>query len=53
MGGVIKKFHNNGFGKKLFDSAKLYSIEKNYKLMQVKTVKQGTYDIYDKTKRFL
>jgi GNAT superfamily N-acetyltransferase len=50
--GVIKKFHNNGFGKKLFDSAKLYSIEKKYKFMQVKTVKQGTYDIYDKTNAF-
>ena len=50
--GVLKQYHNKGFGKKLFDSAKSYSLKKQYKFMQVKTVKQQTYDIYDKTIAF-
>lgn len=50
--GVLKRYHNKGFGKKLFYAAKFYAIKMNYKFMQVKTVKHGTYDIYDKTNAF-
>jgi GNAT superfamily N-acetyltransferase len=50
--GVLKAFHHKGFGTQLVDVAKSHAIEKNYKFMQVKTVKQGTYDTYDITNMF-
>lgn len=50
--GVIKKYQGRGLGKALFDCAKAYATQSNYKIMQVKTVKQGVYDIYDKTNAF-
>jgi GNAT superfamily N-acetyltransferase len=50
--GVLKDHHNKGFGKQLFEYAEAYANNKQYQLMQVKTVKQGVYDIYDKTNAF-
>ena len=50
--GVLKEYHRKGIGKKLFLMAKNFAIEKGYSFMQVKTVKMGIYENYDKTNLF-
>lgn len=50
--GVKKEYHRKGIGKHLFLMAKDFSIEKNYSFMQVKTIKMGTFENYDKTNLF-
>jgi len=50
--GVLKEYHRKGVGKSLFKFAKEIAIEKGYSFMQVKTVKMGVYDDYDKTNKF-
>ncbi|MBO4775221.1 MAG: GNAT family N-acetyltransferase [Lachnospiraceae bacterium] len=50
--GVLKEYHRKGVGKSLFKFAKDIAIEKGYSFMQVKTVKMGVYDDYDKTNKF-
>ena len=50
--GVLKEYHRKGVGKYLFKFAKEIAIEKGYSFMQVKTVKMGVYDDYDKTNKF-
>lgn len=50
--GVFKTHHRQGVGKALFDAFQTYAKDKGYKLIQVKTVKQGTYDNYDLTNAF-
>ena len=50
--GVLKEYHRKGIGRKLFDMAKTFAVEKGYEFMQVKTVKMGMYDDYDATNRF-
>ena len=50
--GVLKKYHRKGYGKELFAAFEEYAKSKEYKLLQVKTVQQGTYEIYDKTNSF-
>ena len=50
--GVLKKYHRKGYGKRLMDYISIYAKKKNYKFIQVKTVKQGIYDTYDKTNKF-
>lgn len=50
--GVISDYHKNGIGKALFENFKKYAIEKGYSFVQVKTVKMGKYEIYDRTNMF-
>jgi len=50
--GILKKYHHLGYGKKLVYEAEKYAKEKSFKLIQVKTVKQGKYDDYDLTNAF-
>ena len=50
--GVLKEYHRTGFGKSLFKKAKEIAIEKGYSFMQVKTVKMGVYEDYDRTNLF-
>ena len=50
--GVLKERHRNGVGKELFAAAKEYAVAHGYSFMQVKTVKSGVYEDYDKTNAF-
>jgi|SRR5690554_1415064 len=50
--GIMKKYHRQKYGKKLFQSFEEFAKSKGYKLIQVKTVKFGKYDNYDKTNLF-
>ena len=50
--GVLKEYHRNGLGRKLFEAAKTIAEEEGYSFMQVKTVKMGVYEDYDITNRF-
>lgn len=50
--GVLKEYHRNGAGKALVECAKDIAREKGYSFLQVKTVKMGTFEDYDKTNRF-
>ena len=50
--GVLKEYHRNGIGKKLFEKAREAAAQAGYSFMQVKTVKMGMYDDYDRTNRF-
>ncbi len=50
--GVLKSFHRQGLGRKLFEAAKAIAKEEGYSFMQVKTVQMGMYEDYDITNRF-
>ena len=50
--GVLKEFHRQGVGRKLFMEAKNEAKRLGYFFIQVKTVQMGRYDIYDDTNRF-
>ena len=50
--GVLKKCHRSGAGKSLVDEAMLVAKQKGYSFFQVKTVKMGMYEDYDRTNRF-
>ena len=50
--GVLKEFHRQGVGRKLFMEAKNEAKRLGYSFLQVKTVQMGRYDIYDDTNRF-
>ena len=50
--GVLKEFHRQGVGRKLFMEAKNEAKRLGYSFIQVKTVQMGRYDIYDDTNRF-
>lgn len=50
--GILKKYHRNGIGKMLFEEAKNKSRKLGFEFMQVKTVKMGIYEEYDKTNQF-
>lgn len=39
--GILKEFQHKGFGKKLFETFKLYAQNNNYEFLQVKTVDDG------------
>ncbi|WP_160688050.1 GNAT family N-acetyltransferase [Clostridium sp. C2-6-12] len=47
--GVLKEFHRNKIGYNLFNAFYEYSKNQGYLYMQVKTVKEGCYEEYDKT----
>ena len=50
--GVIKQYHRSGIGRKLVEKAKEAAKEAGYEFMQVKTVKMGMYEDYDRTNLF-
>ncbi|HKM33531.1 MAG TPA: GNAT family N-acetyltransferase [Lachnospiraceae bacterium] len=50
--GILKEYHRQGIGKKLFDCAKEAAYQNEYSFMQVKTVEMGKYEDYDRTNRF-
>ena len=50
--GVLKEFHRKGLGRELFEAAKKIAVKEGYSFMQVKTVKMGVYEDYDRTNLF-
>jgi len=50
--GVLKAHHGKGYGKALVQAASKYAKEQGYKLLQVKTVAYGHYDVYDQSNLF-
>lgn len=50
--GVLKEYHRSGIGRKLFELARGIARENGYEFMQVKTVKLGVYEDYDRTNKF-
>ncbi len=50
--GVLKNYQRNGIGRQLVETAKDIAFAKGYSFLQVKTVKMGKYDVYDKTNLF-
>lgn len=50
--GVLKHYQRNGIGRQLLEKAKDIALTKGYSFLQVKTVKMGKYDDYDKTNLF-
>lgn len=50
--GVLKEYHRQGIGRKMFMMAKDIAHEKRYSFLQVKTVQMGKYEDYDDTNRF-
>lgn len=50
--GVKKEFHRHGVGRRLFAAAKDYAAAKGYSFIQVKTVRSGMYEDYDRTNEF-
>ena len=50
--GVRKEYHRQGLGRQLFEKAKEIAKDEGYSFIQVKTVKMGMYEDYDRTNRF-
>ena len=50
--GVRKEYHRKGIGRALFEAAKQFATDAGYVFMQVKTVRMGCYEDYDRTNRF-
>ena len=50
--GVRKEYHRRGIGRALFQAAKEQAVLNGYEFMQVKTVKMGCYEDYDRTNEF-
>ena len=50
--GVTKEFHRNGVGRKLVEKAREVAQAQGFEFMQVKTVKMGMYEDYDRTNLF-
>ena len=50
--GVLKSCHRHGVGRALFEEAKKIAAQEGYSFMQVKTVRMGMYEDYDRTNRF-
>lgn len=50
--GVLQKYHRHGIGKKLFQEFLKYAEQKQYEFIQVKTVEEGHYEEYDRTRMF-
>ena len=50
--GVLKNYQRIGIGRQLIEKAKAIALNKGYSFLQVKTVKMGKYDDYDKTNLF-
>lgn len=50
--GVLKEYHRNGVGRRLYDVFEQYVKEHGYEFVQVKTVKKGHYKEYDISNTF-
>ena len=50
--GVLERYHRQGVGRNLFAAAENAARQAGYSFMQVKTVRMGEYEIYDKTNLF-
>ena len=50
--GVLREYHRKGLGRALFTKAKETAHQEGYSFMQVKTVRMGVYDDYDRTNLF-
>ena len=50
--GVLKDHHRSGVGQQLVERAKETARAQGYEFMQVKTVKMGEYEDYDRTNLF-
>ena len=50
--GILKEHHRRGIGRRLVKKAKEVAKSEGYEFMQVKTVKMGVYEDYDKTNLF-
>ena len=50
--GILKEYHRMGIGRKLFEASKEYAMAKGYSFIQVKTVREGMYESFDKTNKF-
>ena len=50
--GVLKEYHRQGIGRKLFEAAREAAVRSGYSFLQVKTVQMGKYADYDDTNRF-
>ena len=50
--GVLKEYHRRGIGRAMFRTAKKRAEEAGYEFMQVKTVRMGVYEDYDRTNLF-
>lgn len=50
--GVLKAYHRRGLGRALVEEARRIAAGMGYSFMQVKTVRMGIYEDYDRTNRF-
>lgn len=50
--GVLPEYHRRGTGRQLVEKAKEAARLRGYEFMQVKTVKMGVYEEYDRTNLF-
>ena len=50
--GVLMEYHRRGAGRQLFERAKEAAVRNGYSFLQVKTVRMGVYEDYDRTNRF-
>lgn len=50
--GVRPELHHSGMGRALFDAARAWAKAAGYRMMQVKTVREGCYPCYDRTNAF-
>lgn len=50
--GVLKEYHRVGIGRELFKRARELAQSEGFSFIQVKTVKMGMYEDYDKTNKF-
>lgn len=50
--GVLPQYHRQGIGRALFEAFRRYAGERGYAFLQVKTVREGCYEEYDRTNAF-
>ena len=50
--GVLREYHRSGIGRRLFEAARAIAQAEGYLFMQVKTVRMGVYEDYDRTNLF-
>ena len=50
--GVLPHLHHSGIGRSLFSAFERYAKEQGYQFIQVKTVRKGSWESYDKTNEF-
>lgn len=50
--GVLNRFHRQGIGRALFQAFYAYAKERGYEYLQVKTVDEGHFEEYDRTRLF-